>query len=251
MDAGARYALFLDFDGTLVEIAPRPDAVVVPDGLGATLVRLRSRLEGALAIVTGRPIATIDDFLEPQRFDVAGLHGVERRLGHVVEGCRPEAHPTLRAAVATMRERASPLEGILIEDKGCSVALHWRLAPEGDARVAADLMEGFARDLAPAYRLQRGKAVAELLPTTATKGHAIRGFLREAAYAGRRPVFFGDDLTDEEAFADVNAEGGVAVRIGPGPTIAGRRLPAPADVRAALTAWADGAAVDPLALPAA
>ncbi|MFE1601367.1 trehalose-phosphatase [Methylobacterium sp. ID0610] len=244
-------ALFLDFDGTLVDIAPRPDQVVVPPELPGALARLRARLGGALAIVTGRPIATIDGFLAPERFDVGGLHGVEMRRGSDVAGCEPAAHPALRAGVVALAHAVADLDAVLIEDKGCSVAVHWRLATPTDAGRAQDAIERLAADLGPAYRLQRGKAVAEILPATATKGHAIRSFQQEAPYAGRRAVFFGDDLTDEKAFVTVNADGGVSVRIGGGATVAQRRLLQPEDVRELLLRWADGAPIDPGALPLA
>jgi trehalose 6-phosphate phosphatase len=245
------YALFLDFDGTLVEIAPRPDGVVVPPALPSGLARLRTRLGGALALVTGRPIATIDGFLAPERFDVAGLHGVEQRRDGRVVGGDPAAHPALRAGVATLQRETADLDGVLIEDKGCSVAVHWRLANDTDAARAQEVVATVAEPLGAAYRLQQGKAVAEILPASATKGHAIRAFLREAPYAGRRAIFIGDDLTDEKAFVPVNADGGITVRVGPGETVARHRVADPAAVRALLMGWAEGGAIDPGSLPPA
>lgn len=245
------YALFLDFDGTLVEIAPRPDGVVVPPALPPGLARLRARLGGALALVTGRPIATIDGFLTPERFDVAGLHGVETRRAGQVTGGDPSAHPALRAGVATLQRAVADLDGVLIEDKGCSVAVHWRLAGAAEARQAQSAAASVAGILGEAYRLQQGKAVAEILPASATKGHAIRAFLREAPYAGRRAIFIGDDLTDEKAFVPVNEDGGITIRVGPGETVARYRVADPAAVRALLTGWAEGGTIDPELLPAA
>ncbi|TGD99081.1 trehalose-phosphatase [Methylobacterium nonmethylotrophicum] len=245
------YALFLDFDGTLVDIAPRPDQVVVPPALPSGLERLRTRLGGALALVTGRPIATIDGFLAPERFDVGGLHGVEQRLGGRIVGGDPASHPALREGVGTLQQAVADLDGVLIEDKGCSVAVHWRLAGEDAAARAQEAIELVAGALGDAYRLQRGKAVAEILPASATKGHAIRAFLREPPYAGRRAVFIGDDLTDEKAFVPVNQDGGISVRVGPGETVARHRLADPEAVRALLLAWAEGGAIDPEALPLA
>ncbi|MER2252011.1 trehalose-phosphatase [Methylorubrum podarium] len=244
-------ALFLDFDGTLVEIAPRPDAVQVDPGLVPALERLRERLGGALAIVTGRPVAVIDDFLKPARFDIAGLHGVERRVQGRLSGGRPEDHPDLRAGVERLHAETARYEAVLIEDKGASVAVHWRLAAPGDAQAAEAIVKAVASDLGAAYRLQLGKAVGEIVPADATKGHAIRAFLEAAPYAGRRAVFLGDDRTDEIAFASVNEDGGVSVRVGEGETVAGRRLADPAEVRALLAAWAEGAPIDPDALPTA
>ena len=244
-------ALFLDFDGTLVDIAPRPDQVRVEEDLPRDLRRLHARLGGALAIVTGRPVSVIDGFLAPERFDVAGLHGVERRTGATLAGRHPEDYPDLRAGVARLTRETADLPAILVEDKGCSVALHWRLATPSDAARAQAVVAAVADTLHPGFRLQRGKAVAEILPADATKGHAIRAFLRAAPYAGRQAVFLGDDVTDEEGFADVNEDGGVSVKVGGGPTIAERRLAGPEAVRDCLARWAAGEPVDPAALPRA
>ncbi len=168
------YALYLDFDGTLVEIAPKPDQVRVDPALAPALERLRARLGGALAIVTGRPIGVIDDFLAPVRFDVAGLHGVERRVDGVVSGGSAEDHPALRAQVPALHAAVDALEHVLIEDKGASVAVHWRLATPSDAARAEEAVKAAADALGGAYRLQLGKAVGEIVPASATKGHAIR-----------------------------------------------------------------------------
>lgn len=244
-------ALFLDFDGTLAEIAPRPDAVQVAPGLVETLEKLRERLGGALAIVTGRPVSVIDGFLAPARLDAAGLHGVERRVDGTLAGGRAEDHPDLRRQVERLRAESAALADVLIEDKGASVAVHWRLANPEDAGRAEALVKAAAETLGGAYRLQLGKAVGEIVPALATKAHAIRAFMEQTPYAGRRPVFFGDDRTDEIAFASVNEDGGIAVRVGDGDTVAGRRLPDPAAVRALLQHWAGGGAIDPAALPPA
>lgn len=245
------FALYLDFDGTLVEIAPRPDLVRVDPALPGTLERLRTRLGGALAVVTGRPIGVIDDFLAPARFDIAGLHGVERRVDGVVSGGGAENHPELRARIAGLTAAVAGLDAVLIEDKGASVAVHWRLASPADAALAEAAVKITADALGAAYRLQLGKAVGEIVPASATKGQAIRVFAQAPPYAGRRAIFLGDDLTDEKAFAVVNASGGVSVRIGAAETIATRRLATPEDVRRLLYAWADGAPIDPDALPPA
>ena len=232
-------ALFLDFDGTLVDIAERPDAVAAEPGLVETLAALRDRLGGALAIVSGRPISFLDLHLGEGAFDAAGLHGLERRLGGAYRGCPPEDHPALRAGVADLQAMFADEPRIVIEDKGCSVAVHWRLAPErlSDARGAAGAL---AERLGDAYRIQYGKAVAEVLPAGAGKGRVIASFLEDAPYRSRHPVFVGDDLTDEHGFEAVNAHGGVSVRIGPGDTVASLRLPSPADLRRILRGWAAG-----------
>ena len=244
-------ALFLDFDGTLVEIAPRPDAVRVEPGLVENLTRLRDRLGGALAIVTGRPVSQIDGFLAHAHLDAAGLHGVERRVDGALTGGRPEDHPALRREVERLNAAAAALPGVLIEDKGASVAVHWRLAGSSDAERAEVLVRAAAATLGAEYRLQLGKAVGEIVPAQATKAVAIRALMALPPYAGRQPVFLGDDKTDEIAFASVTEDGGVAIRIGDGETVASRRLPDPAAVRALLASWAEGGRIDLDGLPPA
>jgi trehalose 6-phosphate phosphatase len=239
----AEWALFLDFDGTLVDIAPRPEAVVVPESLGPTLRSLRDTLNGALAIVTGRSIAVIDGFLAAGRFDTAGLHGVEHRLAGEFFPCRPEDHPDLRKAIEALKDRFALIPGVLIEDKGCSVAVHWRLAPDAEEKAGQAIAE-MATALGPAYRLQRGKAVAEVLPARATKGDAIAQFLEDAPYRGRRPIFIGDDLTDEQAFERIAGLNGVPVRVGPGPTQARYRVATPSALRDVLARWAARGGID-------
>jgi trehalose 6-phosphate phosphatase len=223
-------ALFLDFDGTLVDIAPRPDAVVVQEGLPELLDQLRGRLGGALAIVSGRPLSVIDGYLAPYRFDVAGLHGAEQRIGGAVTvEPMPDAR-RLRQAVELLRMRADGRPGLIVEDKGRSVAFHWRLAP-ALAGYAADAVAEAERLLGSDYRVQDGKDVLELLPRFATKGAAISRFMGSEPYRGRTPYFVGDDLTDEHGFGVVAALGGQGVRIGPGDTMAARRMDSPAALR--------------------
>ncbi|HLM40419.1 MAG TPA: trehalose-phosphatase [Microvirga sp.] len=232
-----RDALFLDFDGTLVDIVERPDAVVVDPALPEVLLRLRERLDGALAIVSGRPIAFLDRHLGPHRFDIAGLHGLEHRIGGRLVLCDPDDHPRLRVLVERLSKAVAPKPGILIEDKGCSVAIHWRLAPQ-EEDFALDLARAGIRALTGHYHLQHGKAVAEILPVTAGKGKVIERFLQQAPYEGRRPIFAGDDRTDENGFKTVNAHDGLSIRIGEGRTIARLRLATPAALRHCLSEWA-------------
>ena len=244
------WALFLDFDGTLVEIVERPDAVVVEPGLPGLLHHLRGRLGGALALISGRPIAFLDERLAPYRFDAAGLHGIEHRMSGRLSPCRPKDHPALQAAIARLKEIVAPHPGLIVEDKGCSVALHWRLAPH-DADFARATMQVMEEALGPDYRIQFGKAVAEILPAASGKGRVIRTFLQSAAYRGRRPVFIGDDLTDEHGFEAVNACGGWSIRVGAGPTAAHSRLATPAALRRSLAAWAAGAPLTSTGIPRA
>jgi trehalose 6-phosphate phosphatase len=236
--SGPAWALFLDFDGTLVEIAERPDAVAVDPVLMPVLERLQERLGGALAVISGRPISFLDERLAPCRFDAAGLHGLEHRIRGELSPCRPEDYPDLRREVARLQDLVASHPGMIVEDKGCSVALHWRMAPH-EADFAQDLARSTAGMLGEDYRLQFGKAVAEILPAASGKGRIIQSFLREAPYRGRTPIFVGDDLTDEHGFEAVNQAGGISVRIGPGPSIAKARLDAPSELHRRLARWAD------------
>ncbi|WP_293868590.1 trehalose-phosphatase [uncultured Alsobacter sp.] len=235
--ASAAPALFLDFDGTLVDIAPAPDAVRVDPALPGVLHAIAERLGGALAIVTGRPVDVVDRYLAPHRFDVAGLHGaVIRVAGRDI--AEPAITPSFRAEVARLADGARPLPGLIVEDKGASVAVHWRLAPE--FRPAA---EGLARTalaaLGPEWRLQTGKAVLEIVRAGTGKGRAIARLLTEPPYEGRTAVFIGDDDTDEQGFAEVLARGGLAVRVGDGETRAPLRVSGPAALAILLRRWAE------------
>jgi trehalose 6-phosphate phosphatase len=239
-DYKADWALFLDFDGTLVDIVERPDAVTVHPELPGMLALLQKQLGGALAIISGRPIAFLDKRFDPFFFDIGGLHGLERRVGDQLILCQPEDHPQLRDMIERLKGAVAHKAGVLIEDKGCSVAVHWRLAPHEKDFVLATV-QAAEEALGPAYRVQYGKAVAEILPSAAGKGKVIEQFLQQEPYRGRRPIFAGDDLTDENGFATINAHDGVSIRIGAGDTVARERLGTPADLRHSLSAWAAGA----------
>jgi trehalose 6-phosphate phosphatase len=232
-DVGAPWALFLDFDGTLVDIAPTPSGVVVPPALPGRLARLRDRLGGALAIVTGRPIADVDAFLPG--FDASGMHGLERRVSGVIS--RPD-FPALADEIEALRQRLARFDRIIIEDKRIGVAVHWRTEPAAEAEARAAIAD-LARTLGPPYRVQDGKAVSEIVPGGAHKGDGIRALLTTSPYAGRRPIFVGDDRTDEHGFAAVQALGGVAVKVGDGPTGAKRRVASVSMFAAVLDAWAE------------
>lgn len=235
MNEDPAVALFLDFDGTLVDIAPTPDAVMVSPRIPALLGRFGDLLDGALAIVTGRPIADVERYLPGLSVDVCGMHGLERRVGgHVA---RPE-FPDLSAEIASLRNRLSAYPSVLVEDKGIGVAVHWRLAPDAEAD-ARDALTDLARRLGPGYRVQDGKAVRELVPGASNKGEAVRDLMRDGPYAGRIPVFVGDDRTDEHGFEVVEEMGGVGIKIGPGETRASRRLDTPAALERLLERWAD------------
>lgn len=224
-------ALFFDFDGTLIELAARPDQIVVAPLLQRQLGLLAKRQGGALAVVSGRPLSQIDHWLQPLVLPVAGVHGSERRAfdGRVT---RLEI-AGLDAVGRRLEAWASAHPQLLVERKPAAIALHFRGADELEAACVAAMSE--ARDELPEMSLMRGKKVLELKPKAANKGAAMQAFLAEAPFSGRTPYFFGDDVTDEAGFEVVQALGGVAVKVGAGETLARHRIADPA----ALLRWID------------
>lgn len=222
-------AFFFDFDGTLAEIATRPEAVRVVADVPVALQALSQRNDGAVAVISGRPIAEIDQHLSPAILPAAGVHGVEHR-----DGSGRLTHlpiPGLRAAAAALRAWCVDHPGARLENKTGALALHYRGADALEAACLAAMAD--ARDAVPTVPmvLLHGKKVVELKPAAADKGRAVRVFMAESPFAGRRPWFFGDDVTDESAFETVQAMGGVGVKIGLGDTVAVHRLPDPQDMR--------------------
>jgi trehalose 6-phosphate phosphatase len=216
-------ALFLDFDGTLVAIAETPEAVEVPSALVPLLGDLRDLLGGALAVVSGRQIDVLDRFLAPLRLPAAGEHGVQRRDA---EGRMQEQRPPdLTEVLDTANELARVYEGLLVERKHAAIALHYRLAPQLEAVCRDTLLRTIGDQ--PQLELMHGKFVFEVKPAGINKGIAIDAFLREAPFAGRTPVFAGDDTTDESGFAIVQPRGGMAIKVGSGPSLALHRLDSP------------------------
>lgn len=222
-----RAALFLDLDGTLAEFAPTPDAVVADARRTALLRELSAALDGRLAVVSGRTLADIDRIVEHVAVCAAGVHGLERRTaeGDLV---RAQAHPELAAAEQELRAFAESRPGVLVETKQLSVAVHFRLA-----RDQADAARALAARIAErtGLRLQAGDMVAELRTPGADKGSAVEAFMAEAPFAGATPIFAGDDVTDEDAFAIVEALGGTGVLVGPfRDSAASARLPGVSEV---------------------
>ena len=216
-------ALFLDFDGTMVDIAPQPHAVHVPQPLLGLLQDVRAYLGGAVAVISGRPIAQIDALLDPLRLPVAGVHGAEWRdaSGEVhLLNTHPLDHVQEAACLLAARNT-----GLLVENKRGSVALHYRQRPELEDLCLRTMQQ--AVDESTGLTLLRGKMVAEAKPSGASKGQAIETFLAEPPFAGRTPVFIGDDVTDEAGFSTVQRLGGVGIKVGEGPTAAARRLADP------------------------
>src|SRR5215469_6391419 len=215
------YGFFFDFDGTLTELAETPEAVIVEDRTRRALESLYETTGGAVAIVTGREIDAIDGFLAPLKLPVAGVHGFERRNGAQRVSVGAAEDSAARSVEKILRCFADHNPGLLLEKKRGALALHYRLRPELEPlclALAGDLLTRL-----PEAVLTRGKMVIETRLHQATKGTAIYDFLREPPFRGRVPFFAGDDVTDEDAFAAVNALGGISIKVGPGGSAAQMR----------------------------
>jgi trehalose 6-phosphate phosphatase len=232
-------ALFLDFDGTLVDLAPAPDAVIVPPDLPPLLDHLHDRMRGAVATISGRPIVEIDGFLRPVRLPASGAHGAELRetadaeikvIGtHLTDPLRAQ----LKAIVATFKAR---WPGLRTEDKGTSFAVHYRHAPEAEADLRAALEAlGFQNG----WQLLAGHRVFEVKARGWNKGTAIRRLMDLSAFAGRRPIFIGDDRTDLDGMEGARALGGDGVAVGGLDADVAWTLSGPAAVRSWLNRLAD------------
>lgn len=213
-----RIAFFLDFDGTLVELAERPDAVRLTERTRDALGRLSDATGGAVAVITGREISDLDAFLAPLRLPAAGVHGLTRRTLSGESLAAPIDEDFLRHAELLLAPLVLSEPGLLLERKSNAVALHYRARPDLET-ACGEVMDELAA-ISRGIQIKRGKMVFEAKPAMADKGTAILDFLKEAPFAGRRPFFAGDDATDEDAFAAVNKLDGITVKIGPGATIA-------------------------------
>lgn len=208
-----RRALFLDVDGTLLEIMRHPDDVLAAPRLKQLLAAASRSLGGALALVSGRTIASLDRIFSPLALPAAGLHGLERRDAdgrvHYPVGYADR----IAAARSELMDFVQSEPGLLLEDKGAALALHYRNAPsmedECRRRIAMAL-----RAAGEDFHVQKGKMVLELKPSGHDKGTAVQAFMAEAPFRGRQPVFIGDDVTDEDGFRAVNALGGISIRVG-------------------------------------
>ncbi len=210
--AGSRWGFFLDIDGTLLAIAPTPGAVRVPPALAHLLARLQQLCDGALALVSGRAIADIDRLFDKSIAAAAGLHGMERRRADGTMEIAPISTEGLAPVQAAFYAFAATRPGLLLEDKGRTIALHYRLAPDQGPEVRR-LAQALVGAVPGTLRLLEGDKVVEVQPVGFDKGRAIRSFLMEPPFGGRRPVFIGDDITDEDGFAAVAEQGGIAIRV--------------------------------------
>jgi trehalose 6-phosphate phosphatase len=210
----ATIAVLLDIDGTLIEIASTPQEVRVPASLKHVLGTLRNRMGGALALVSGRPLADIDRLFDPLRVAAVGGHGAENRLtadGEIDRSRVTLLDPELRQRLLAI---ASATPGVLAEDKGYSIALHYRLAPDQEQRIRDEI--GALCSELPHLKLEilPGKSLFEVKPPTFNKGVAVRQLMKRPPFRGRRPIFFGDDVTDESVFKAMPEFDGLAFSVG-------------------------------------
>jgi trehalose 6-phosphate phosphatase len=224
-------AILLDVDGTLLDIAPTPQEVCVPDSLRRTLAALSKRLGGALALVSGRALSDLDKLFAPLRLPTIGGHGAEMRPsagGEAVAGRALPLDPDFKHALKDVAERHP---GVLVEDKGYAVALHFRQAPREGLALAHEARR-LCKDWGdPSIALLVGKAVIEIKGAGFDKGMAVRELMRHPPFAGRRPIFVGDDITDEDAFAVLPEFDGHAISVGRKLVGIDDVLQSPADVR--------------------
>jgi trehalose 6-phosphate phosphatase len=225
-----RLALFLDVDGTLLDIAPTPDGVIVPATLIDNLTRLQDRLGGAMALVSGRSLDYLRGLFPGLSCAMAGLHGSEIDRGDGTDA--PVLNPAwLDAAKTELAVAARDWPGVIVEDKGQAFAAHFRLAPGLAAAVEAE-MANLADRLGDGVIIQRGKSVIEIRPAGSDKGVALETIMDLPAFRGRTPLAIGDDLTDEAMFSSAQKLGGFSAKVGPGDSVASIRIQSPAAVRA-------------------
>lgn len=224
-------AYFLDIDGTLVDFADSPEAVTLAPALPALVDALCASSGGAVALITGRSIADADRLFARCRLPIAGQHGHERRSADGLVTRHRVSPQALDPVRHTLRAMVGRHPELLLEDKGLTLALHYRRAPHL-ASLAHRALHAVQHSLGDSYCVHRGKCVVELAPAGRDKGLAIRAFMREAPFRGKPPVFIGDDVTDEHGFAMVNRLGGDSIKVGPGATVARWRLPSVAAVLA-------------------
>ena len=224
---GADWALFFDVDGTLVDYVADPATAEIPRSLQQTLAELSSALAGALAIISGRSIVDLDRLFAPLQLPLAGQHGAEARRDGILRVFAPPSS-ALASILAPVYAFAASRPAIRIENKGLSVAIHYRgdeSARDALAALLADAMERYGGE----HELLASHLAFDIRPRTANKGRAVEWFMSAAPFAGRVPIFIGDDRTDEDGFAAALARGGHAIKVGGrGETIAPWRLDAPA-----------------------
>jgi trehalose 6-phosphate phosphatase len=216
-------ALFLDFDGTLVDIAPSPDQVDLSDANRRLLARLSVALDGAFAIVSGRDLDDLDGHLHPLKPAAAGAHGISIRDGAGNVETLTLDDGALAEAAVRAQAFCDGQPGLHCEIKKGAIAVHYRARPDLEDEckaLAADLVDGH-----DTLEQMHGKMVIEIKPAGISKGKAVANLMGRPPFQGRQPVFAGDDTTDETAFAEVNRRGGTTIKIGAGQTAARHRMP--------------------------
>jgi trehalose 6-phosphate phosphatase len=207
------WCLFLDVDGTLIELTDSPLETHADSGLKTLLGDVAERLGGAVALVSGRSIAYLDALFAPLRLPAAGLHGVERRKASGAIQGASFVDTQLSGARTALTALVMAHPGTLLEDKGRTVAVHFRMAPRAEAAVR-DAVSASAALLGNNYHIQGGNMMLEIKPRGFSKGSAIKAFMLEPPFSGRKPVFVGDDLTDQDGFKAVEDEGGISIAVG-------------------------------------
>ena len=216
-------ALFLDLDGTLLEFALDPAAVEVSARVRKILERLPEAMDHAVAIVSGRTLDSLDRLLGEGRFPLAALHGLHRRDASGRVWIAGPVGEDLGRVRELMQELAEEFPGAMLEDKGATQAFHYRRCPQFESAIAQRITSA-VHAIAPELEVLRGNMVIEVRPAHSNKGTAIEAFMQEQPFAGRTPVFIGDDVTDEDGFAVINRLRGVSIKVGPGSTCARYRL---------------------------
>jgi trehalose 6-phosphate phosphatase len=209
----SRCCLFLDVDGTLIGFRADPSSAVADAELRTLLQKASDKFAGALALVSGRLLATLDAMLDPLRLPTSGLYGLERRDTHGVVHRKMVSIDALEAARRTIAGFAAAHAGLLVEDKGTAIALHYRQAPSCGAECRR-VVYAAAAELWSLFQVIEGSMVVEIVPAEASKAIAIEEFLLEPPFAGRIPIALGDDLSDREAFAAVHRHQGLALAVG-------------------------------------
>jgi trehalose 6-phosphate phosphatase len=208
-----QWCLFLDVDGTLIELTDSPLDTFADQGLKTLLGHVAERLGGALALISGRSIGYLDALFSPLKLPAAGLHGVERRKASGIMHGASFVDSQLTQARAAVNALVIAHPGISVEDKGRTLAVHYRMAPQHETAVRQALAE-IAQPLGSNYHIQEGSMVLEIKPRGFSKATAIKAFMQEPPFSGRKPVFLGDDLTDQDGFKTVEDQGGISIAVG-------------------------------------
>lgn len=227
----AGHALYLDIDGTILDLAPSPDAVEVPNYLVTLLQRLSNQLQGAVAFVSGRTIAAIDRLFEPLKLPTIGVHGGEVRTPDGQIKLHTSGVSKLIAAEPLLKQGIVNMRGVLLENKRSAIALHYRNAPNC-GREVLKVTELVAGVMGSEFAVRLRKCLVEIRPRHVTKGAALLRLMERAPFCGRTPIYAGDDSADEDAFEVVNRLGGISIHVGEtAPTAAHCQVPDPGQLR--------------------